>query len=232
MRSSPPARKILKKPPLVTAPARQTQEARSEKSRAKILIAAERVFAREGLAGARTDAIAAEAGVNKALLYYYFKSKEALYDAVVEEHLRDFNRIALAILQAPGPAGPLMLRYVDMHFDFISQRHRHAQLFQQFMTNGGTPPERLVREYILPRVEALRSLLVRGIRQGEFRKADPFHTSVSIVSVIMFYFSAAPMLQLIGHSDPYAPASLARRKKEARDFIRHGLFAHPETSEK
>src|SRR3954469_15269178 len=56
-----------------------------EESRAAILKAAVREFAREGVAGARTDAIARSAGVNKALLYYYFKDKEALYQAVLDE---------------------------------------------------------------------------------------------------------------------------------------------------
>ena len=72
------------------------------------------------MAGARTDAIAAAAGVNKALLYYYFKSKESLYEAVVEDHFSEFNRQALEVLAAPGPARAVLLRYVSLHFDFIS----------------------------------------------------------------------------------------------------------------
>lgn len=206
----------------------RTRETRGDESRAKILAAAERVFAREGLAGARTDAIAAEAGVNKALLYYYFNSKENLYEAVIEEHLREFNERAFAILAAPGSACMLLLRYVDLHFDFISQRHRHAALFQQLIMKGGKPPERLFRKYILPRSELLRQLLERGIRAGELRKVDPFHTTVSLAALIVFYFSAAPMLQLIGNSDPYAPANLKRRKQEVLDFIRYGLFTDPD----
>src|SRR5579862_8046279 len=109
-------------------PAHRSREARSDESRAKILAAAERAFAGEGLAGARTDAIAAEAGVNKALLYYYFSSKEALYEAVIEEQLREFNTQALAILLKPGAARVVLLQYLNLHFDFISQRHRHAAL--------------------------------------------------------------------------------------------------------
>jgi TetR/AcrR family transcriptional regulator len=213
--------------PAKAAAKRRTQEARSDQSRAKILAAAERAFARHGLAGARTDAIAAEAGVNKALLYYYFKSKESLYEAVIERHLSDFNLAALEILRAEGSARDLLLGYVDLHFDFISRRHRHAPLFQQFMSKGGKPPERLVREYIIPRAEALSRLLVRGMRSGELRKCDPFHAAVSIASLIVFYFSSAPMLKLIGQSDPYAPASLAKRKREVREFIRRGLFTDP-----
>src|SRR6516165_2709831 len=136
------------------------RQARSAHTRAAILAAAERLFARDGLAGARTDAIAAEAGVNKALLYYYFKSKESLYEAVIEEHLREFNEQALAILQDPGPPQALLLRYVELHFDFMSRRRRHAPLFQQLMMKGGGPPERLFRKYIVPRSQALQKLFI------------------------------------------------------------------------
>lgn len=202
----------------------RTREERSDESRAKILAAAERAFAGEGLAGARTDAIAAEAGVNKALLYYYFKSKESLYEAVIEQHLRDFNQQALAILEAPGSARVLLLRYLELHFDFISKRRQHAPLFQQLIMKGGKPPERLFRRYIIPRAEALGKLLVRGMRSGELRKTDPFHTAISIAALIVFYFSAAPMLQLMSHSDPYAANNLKQRKQQVLDFVRHGLF--------
>src|SRR5579862_1016634 len=109
----------------------------SGETRAAILRAAEQVYAEHGLAGARTDAIAAEAGVNKALLYYYYKSKEQLYEAVLEEQLREFNDRALAVLTAPGAARVLLLDYLQLHFDFISERRLHAALFQQLMMKGG-----------------------------------------------------------------------------------------------
>jgi TetR/AcrR family transcriptional regulator len=200
------------------------RQARSAETRAAILAAAERSFARSGLAGARTDAIAAEAGVNKALIYYYFKSKERLYEAVLEDHFRDFNRQALAVLADQGSARAVLLRYVSLHFDFISARHRYALLFQQLMSAGGRLPERLVRKYFAQRSEAFGRLLERGMREGEFRQADRFHSAISIVALIVFYFSAAPVLQLLGHSDAYSETNLKRRKQEVLDFIRHGLF--------
>lgn len=210
-----------------SAKRRRSQEMRRDESRAKILAAAEQAFARDGLAGARTDAIAAKAGVNKALLYYYFKDKEKLYEAVMEELLREFTLRALDVLNAPGSPRALLLRYVDLHFDHISRRQRHAALFQQLMSRGCKPPERLFRKYIVPRADALQKLLQRGMRAGELRKVDPFHAAFSIAALIVFYFSTAPMLKLIGHADPYAAASLKRRKLEVIDFIRHALFTHP-----
>ncbi len=71
--------------------------AQGAERRAAIMAAAERQFAKAGLAGSRTDEIAAEAGVNKALLYYYFKSKEHLYEAVIEDHFHEFNRQAIEV---------------------------------------------------------------------------------------------------------------------------------------
>jgi TetR/AcrR family transcriptional regulator len=209
----------------IRAPA--SRQMRSVETRAAILAAAERIFAKSGLAGARTDAIAAAAGVNKALLYYYFKGKESLYEAVVEEHFREFNRQALEVLTAPGPARAVLLRYVSLHFDFISARHQSAPLFQQLMMAGGKFLERLIRKYFAPRGEALDKLIVRGIRSGEFRRVDPFHTAISIVSLIVFYFSAARVLQLLGRSDAYNAVNLKRRKQEVFNFIRHGLFTDP-----
>jgi TetR/AcrR family transcriptional regulator len=197
------------------------------RTRAAILAAAEQVFAQAGLAGARTDLIAAQAGVNKALLYYYFQSKEKLYQAVLEDHFEQFNHQALRVLAEPGSAREVLLRYVGLHFDFISARHRHAPLVQQFMSAGGRFSEGLVRKYFEPRGRAVARLLERGMRDGEFRRVDQFHAAISIVALIVFYFSAAPVLEMLGHAHAYGATSLKRRKQEVLDFIRHGLFVHP-----
>jgi hypothetical protein len=65
------------------------------------------------------------------------------------------------------------------------------------------------------------------MREGDFRRVDPFHMSVSIAALIVFYFSAAQVLQVLGHTDAYSDANLKRRKQEVLDFIRYGLFIHP-----
>ena len=212
----------------LTKPPKRTE--RSAATRQTILAAAEKVFAESGLAGARTDAIAARAGVNKALLYYYFKSKDRLYQAVLEDHFREFNRQALDLLSASGSARDILLRYVSLHFDFISARHQYASLFHQMMMAGGRLPERLVRKYFKPRSDAFAALLDRGMRAGEFRSADRFHTAVSIVALIVFYFSCAPVLRLLGRSNAYSHTHLKRRKQEVLEFIRSGLFRDPNSA--
>jgi len=197
---------------------------RSARTRLAILTAAERIFAQAGLAGARTERIAASAGVNKAMLYYYFRSKEDLYQAVLEDHFRAFNQQALELLSERGSAAAVLLRYIGLHFDFISSHHQYACLFQQWMMAGGRPFERLVKTYFQPRAHALNQLLERGIREREFRKVDRFHTAVSLNALIVFYFTAAPVLRLFGHTDAYNPENLKCRKREVLDFVRRALF--------
>jgi len=218
---------------MTVAAARVTgrRQARSVETRAAILAAAERIFAKAGLAGARTDDIAAAAGVNKALLYYYFKSKDGLYEAVLEDHFREFNQRALAVLAEPDAARAVLLRYVSLYFDFISSRHRYAALYLQLMTARSQSLERLVRKYVVPRTSAFTKLLERGIRAGEFRRIDARHAAISMVSLIVFYFSAAPVLRVLGHTDTYTRANLARRKREVLKFIRYGLFEDPSRQE-
>lgn len=203
----------------------------SAETRAAILRAAGQVYAEHGLAGARTDGIAAAAGVNKALLYYYFKSKEGLYQAVVGDQLKDFSQQAREVLSAKGPAGPILLRYVSYHFDFIGTHPQYPRIFQRMMMEGDRVLERLAREHSLPLKKLLVDLLERGMSSGEFRRLDKEHTVLSIAGMIAHYFNIAPALRAITGRDPFSKTNLEARKAEVLKFIRYALFRDPEGTE-
>jgi len=197
-------------------------------SRTAILEAAEHNFAEYGLSGARTDAIAAAAGVNKALLYYYFPGKEALYYAVLDERMKGFRVSALQILTQEGPAAPILLEYVGAHFDFIGAHPHYPRLFQRLALAGGQWSKRLVGEHLIPVAQALNALLRRGMRAGEFRAFDSGHTAISLVALTVFYFSAAPVIRLVSGRDPFSAGSLRRRRTEVLKFVRHALLTKVE----
>ena len=199
----------------------------SAATRATILAAAERIFAEAGLAGARTDAIAKAAGVNKALLYYYFKSKDGLYRAVLEEHIKDFYRRGLQVLASRGSARSLLLRYVSMHFDFMSARPNYPRLFQRLMMAGGRPLQQLAQKYFLPLGRRLARVIERGVREGEFRPVHAGHTIISLVALTVFYFTS-PIVRLAAPVDPYQDRQIRERKNEVLKFIRYALFKNPE----
>ncbi len=93
---------------------------RPEESRASILKAAVAEFAEYGIAGARTDAIAQAARVNKALLYYYFKDKDALYEAVLDQVFSGLRARVMPVLQSKLPPRQKMLEYLGAYFDYIA----------------------------------------------------------------------------------------------------------------
>jgi TetR/AcrR family transcriptional regulator len=208
--------------------ARKVRPRNAPGTRAAILDAAERIFAEAGDAGARTDAIAAAAGVNKALLYYYFKSKDGLYRAVLEKHLKEFHHQADEILDAKGSARSTVLRYVEMHFDFMSSRPYYPRLFQRMAMAGEGALNRLTRKHRLPLARKFIAVIERGIRGGEFRRVDAVHAAFSIFGLTVSYFVAAPAVRAVTGMDLYDPRNLERRREQMLDFVRHALFRSPE----
>ena len=105
---------------LRSAEPRRGSRRQPEASRNAILQAALAEFAQEGLAGARVDAIADNAGVNKALLYYYFHDKATLYGATLENFFAPLHQRVMEVCDRPDPAGERFLRYAREHFDSIA----------------------------------------------------------------------------------------------------------------
>ena len=198
-----------------------------EQSRAAILKAAVREFAREGVAGARTDAIARSAGVNKALLYYYFKDKEALYQAVLDEVFSGVRAAIQNALSQDLPPRERLAAYVRAHFDYIASNPLYPRIVHAEFLRAGRDPSRLQRvakQYFQPIFVNIASLLREGEKSGDFRGVDPVHFIPSMISVIVFYFITAPIMKVMIGRDPMLPESLAERRAAVVDFISAALL--------
>jgi TetR/AcrR family transcriptional regulator len=207
-----------------------------EASRDAILKAALAEFAQEGLAGARVDAIAASAGVNKALLYYYFHDKESLYGAVLDRFFIRLTERVMGELDCAAPLGERLLRYTCAHFDCVAESQHYARLFQGEVMSagrGGSPHlTRIAELYIGPIAMRVSELLRRGIASGEFRKVDPFQFAPSIAAVNVHYFVIAPLARLLFDRDPYAPEAIRQRRAAVLDFVAAALFTDREAGVK
>jgi hypothetical protein len=84
--------------------------------------------------------------------------------------------------------------------------------------------DRLVKTYFQPIYRRVGDLLHKGIAKGEFRKVDPAHFVPSMVAMIVFYFSSAPVMQRIVHFNPLTPQRIAERRAAVLDFISAALF--------
>ena len=199
-----------------------------EESRAAILKAAAQEFAQHGIAGARTDAIAREARVNKALLYYYFKDKETLYGAVLDDAFSGLKATVLRALDGDSAPRDKILAYVGAYFDFIASNQLYPRLMQREMMRAREGQsqhiDKVIKTYIQPIFARVSEVLKEGIEHGEFRDVDPVHFVPSMVAMIVFYFSSAPMMQKIVGCNLLTPERIAERRAAVLDFIAAALF--------
>src|ERR1700757_77741 len=199
-----------------------------EESRAAILEAAALEFAEFGIAGARTDSIAREARVNKALLYYYFKDKETLYGAVLDDAFSGLKDTVLRVLDGNESPRNKILAYVGAYFDFIASNQLYPRLMQREMMRAREGQsqhiDKVIKAYIQPIFTRVSELMRMGIAQGDFRPVNPAHFVPSMVAMIVFYFSSAPMMQKIVGFNPLTVERIAERRAAVLDFISAALF--------
>jgi TetR/AcrR family transcriptional regulator len=198
-----------------------------EQSREAILQAAVREFSREGIAGARTDAIARQAKVNKALLYYYFKDKEALYSAVLDQVFGGLTLAVGSVLAQDLPPSEKMLAYIAAHFDYIAAHPLYPRIVQSEMMRAGQgigQLERIVSQYFRPLFAKVAEVIKQGVAAKEFRPVDPMHFIPSMISVITFYFTSAPVMRVMTGADPFSASRIAQRRAAVLDFISFALF--------
>lgn len=199
-----------------------------EESRAAILRAAVKEFAEHGTAGARTDAIAQAAGVNKALLYYYFKDKETLYGEVLDEVFGGLKQRVFGALEGEGSPRTRILAYTAAYYDYLAAHPLYPRVVQREMmrASGGESPhiQHILKEYFRPIFGRLTATIEQGIAAGEFRRVDPMQFIPTMIATIVWYFVSAPILHMMTHVNPLQPARIAARREAVLDFISMALF--------
>jgi len=213
---------------MATTPPTRTQTERADQTRARILDAAIREFSSNGLAGARTEQIAEAAGVNKALLYYYFKGKEALYAAALESVAESVRASSMAVLEGSASAGERFLLSALNHFDRIHTNPGFQSLMQQEMIrlhrgedNALTP---LVDRVFRPLMERTQQVLEEGIATGELIPVDPAQIRYAALGANVFYFLSAPFMKMIQGADPLEKSALEFRRFSAIQYLGQTLF--------
>jgi TetR/AcrR family transcriptional regulator len=201
---------------------------RADRTRKAILRAAIREFSAQGLAGARTDAIAEAAKVNKALLYYYFKSKRGLYAAAIDEVSGTAVERALAALDPSRSAGDRLLRTALTHFDRILTQRDFQSLMQQEMVRmrrgESESMPALVKNVFKPLLGKLEEAVHEGVKSGELCRMDWLQVVYSVLGANVLYFLSAPMMRMVLPFDPMDHAAIELRRKTAVQFLGSTLF--------
>jgi TetR/AcrR family transcriptional regulator len=193
----------------------------------RILAAAERIFAARGLAGARTEEIARAAHVNKAMLYYYFESKERLYRAVFDNLFGHASRTIQAAMPPLASSRQAILAFVEGYFKFRVEHPNYARLMQHMMMENPEQFRWVAREYFGQGFKQMTGQIRAGIAHGELRRVNAEHTMLNIIAMIVFYFSGAPVNSVLLRRNALQPRAVEEHKRAVIDLLEHGLFRTP-----
>lgn len=198
----------------------KTPETHSQSTENKILEAAKKVFILHGLEGTSMQQIASEAGINKSLLHYYFRTKEKLFDAVFTYAFHYIVPQMEGILNSDSGINDKIERIVAEYMDLLSENkfipafilheiNRNPDRLYSIMQKTGIKPEIFVNQF------------VKEIQLGNIRPIDPRQLIINILAMCIFPVAARPLIQRIffGNNENAYRQFLEERKKVVSEFI-------------
>ena len=186
----------------------------------KILQAAKKVFVNRGMDGARMQDIANEAGINKALVHYYFRSKEQLFERIFAESAGRFIPKAKSILISDlgfyDKISSFCEEYISMAISnpfmpmfVLSEMHRQPEAFLQKMFGGE-----------LPDLERFQQQIQEEITSGKIKPIHPVQLVMNMMSLCIFPFIGKPIIgAIMGLDDASFLNLMIDRKKQVPQFI-------------
>jgi len=179
-----------------------------------ILEAARKVFTRKGYAAARMEDIAVEAGINRALLHYYYRSKEKLFEMVFDENIRMFYGNFISILNTPTPFDIRIRNLVAAEVDMLIQ-HPDLPLFviNEISRNPGLLDGKINLLPVKEFMSTIARVLDEEAAKGTIRRVQPHHVMLHLMSLCVFPFVARPMfLAISGIPAPQFDVLMQERK--------------------
>lgn len=186
----------------------------------KIFKAAQLVFQRSGYAGARMQEIADEAGINKSMLHYYFRSKDQLFQRVFQKSVKQFFPVIYSVLNSELEFEPKIRRLVKTYYKMfeehpylpsfiIHEMNQHPDRFTDFIKKSGVQvPKRFIRQ------------IEMEVSAGNIKAVKPQEFIINTVGLCVFPVIARPMVQTVfGMDDEEYRQFLQSRKKDLPEFI-------------
>jgi TetR/AcrR family transcriptional regulator len=201
-------------------------------SRDKILFAAIKVYAQKGRHGARMEEIGAEAGLNKAMVYYVFRNRDVLYHDVLKYIMTKMNEANMSKLDADIkknlPPDILLKNIIEHNFDMFVSNENYVKVVLEAMSEGGD-----VFRGILIEMKSLHDsyknritecIVEKGNREGIFRGINAEELWGNIMGMNIVYFLTKPIHDIFC-TDADAPDFLEQRKKSIVDLVLYGVLS-------
>jgi len=187
-----------------------------------ILIAAERIFVARGYDGARMQEIADAAGINKAMLHYYFRSKDRLFDAVFKSIIQRALPPLLEGLGSDLPLGLKIRKFVKSYLEILSRHPETARFVLHELHRRPGNAESIIRLQAEPMRQALARQLEEAASSGRIRPVAPESLIIDLLSLCVFPVVARPFLEALCGADS---AEYDRLVADRADAVTAMVFA-------
>jgi len=211
---------------------KQSNQSRDRDTEQRILDAAHAVFLRRGTAGARMQEIAKEAGVNSALLHYYFRTKERLAQAVFQRAAMQLMPAVIRILGSDVDLEAKVEQVVDVELQQLQKApylpgyvlseltHHPERVRQLFATMTGVTPTEVGKRVF----KVLGAQITARVKAGRMHPIAPEQFAINLLALCVFPFAARPMVMaLAGFDQAGFNQFIERRRRELAPFFLRAL---------
>ena len=208
-------------------PDREPESESSPSTRSKILEMAESLFARFGFAGVGMRAVADAVGVSKSALFHHFPTKRALFMAVMESSLLDFEARILAAADRGTSALDALRLSVEAVIDALAENPARAPLLLRslFEVEDEEPADAAARDVLQRVIAKVAAGLEAGIAAGEIRPVSVPHTLQSLIGMTVFHFATGDFGDDVLGAPLYSAAEVRKRKEHVASFLDRALRA-------
>jgi TetR/AcrR family transcriptional regulator len=179
-------------------------------SRERLFAAAAAEFAARGFAGASVDRIATAARVNKAMIYYHFKSKAALYREILRDMFGAVRVRVAAVSVADLSPDQKIRAYVAAIADEAEARPHFPPIWLREIAEGAGHVDAVTLGYVRDVLEALAAIIGEGVRAGRFQPTPPLLIQGGVIAPLMFFLATAPLRQKIARAGVDGVAAISR----------------------
>jgi TetR/AcrR family transcriptional regulator len=194
-------------------------------SKTRILDTAARLFGEYGKAAVTTARIAREAGINKAMIFYYFGSKDELYDEAAKKWLGGLFESIKERIDGVEPGLPTIETFVRAHVAYLIEHPALVKLIvRELLVWGEDPPPPIAG--FLRNLGGIRARMIDtfhiAVQRGEIRPVDPIHTMLNIISMDIFVFVGNPIIHAL-FSEVDMQRIIDERADHILDLLMNGL---------
>ena len=186
----------------------------------KILEAAKKVFHRKGMAGARMQEVADEAGINKALLHYYFRSKQLLFESVFKDAIKDALPAIWTVLGSDMPLFEKIHAFAEGYIDTISKDPFIPFFVVSELQRDPKGLISIIRKTKMAGKKVFGEQLAEAVRKGEIRAIDPMQLFVDMMSLCVYPFIfKAMIMEFNGLNEKNYKVFIEERKHHIPDLL-------------